>query len=670
LAGKSSEVEGVKPSTLLLCAIFSIILAYIMTAQGLLLPVRLGCAQSIGSPIMMTGGDFPGWPMLALLVIMALQYIPSMRKYLTARNIAYLFVAMVSCSMIGGVVGGNDQAYLLSRYAIREEFGRYLPEFVTLPTDAADALINGVGDLSRLPWNAITPAILWRFFMFGIFSCIMIGVANVLRREWIEIERIPFPYTIVYHTCLVNVEHISDRKWPTRTPFLIGLLAGFVLCFPIGATYLFPWFPDIYSWKTNTCGPGSHWFAPPGIPWHLGINKHPTFWALMLIIPVHSLISILFYLFAFEVALFIAFGAGYYTQMVQYEFCGRNWCAPNAYVSPPIQISVVSTGAMIGIFVSMLLSQRRYLMETLRAAFGRFSGRAEIEAREPMSYRASWIMIIVSFILMMIFFIYTGLNPWLSFVVPFAGIVTWLVTGMVWGRVGFAFEPCYDLTPALIRLMAWPTELLPTVDSVDLALVPLLSREHIAHYAAAGFGSAFYASMLSYKMADLAKISTRDVFKIIMVSLFPALLVFLLLRIAIFPGLYGATKLGYELRDFEGDLQWNFWYRPVDTPISQAALHLLIGFLIVIAGRYLYAKLLWFPDPWVIPVSWAWGVSLWGAWVPILAAWVVKTLILRIGGSQLYERMVVPFASGLILGEVLEVLTLSVINWAIMPRIV
>ncbi len=167
---KTYEAERIKPTTLSICAIISIILAFVISFQGPLLPAPLGCAQSLGSPIMMTGADFPGWPMVALLVIMALNQIPSMRKFLTSRNLAYLFVTLVSCTMVGGVVGGNDQAYLLSRYAISESFGRYLLEFVTLPAEASLPLINGVGDLGLLPWNTIFPAVMWRFLMFGIFS--------------------------------------------------------------------------------------------------------------------------------------------------------------------------------------------------------------------------------------------------------------------------------------------------------------------------------------------------------------------------------------------------------------------------------------------------------------------------------------------------------------------
>jgi len=68
-------------------------------------------------------------------------------------------------------------------------------------------------------------------------------------------------------------------------------------------------------------------------------------------------------------------------------------------------------------------------------------------------------------------------------------------------------------------------------------------------------------------------------------------------------------------------------------------------------------------------VAWGWGVSLWGAWVPILVAWVVKTIVLKTGGSKLYESMIVPFAAGFILGEVLEVLSLTVIGLIAVPSV-
>ncbi|MGQ9515158.1 MAG: DUF6785 family protein [Thermoproteota archaeon] len=660
--------KPISSTILITCAIIAIIQALIVSFQGPFLRVPLGCAQSLGSPVMMTGADFPGWPLVALLVIIALQQIPSFRRYISRTNLAYLFVAMVCVDMVGGVLSSNDPVYLVGRSQIPSELAQYLPEFFSLPVEASEVLISGVaGNYALLPLGAILPAVMWRFIMFALFSGIMLSISNIIRREWISVEKIPFPYTLAYHSMLTNVEGMVMKEWPTKKFFLLGIAAGFLLCFPIGATNLFPWFPDIYSWKSNTCGPGSHWIAPVGMPWHLGMNKHPTTYALFLLVPIHSLFSILFYLLVLEVGLFVSYAMGYYTAMPDLGFCGRNWCAPTPYVSEPLFFSIISAGATIGLFVSTIFQQRNYIAWTLRAAFGSIENKDEIERGEPTTYRTSWISLIIFFILMLIFFMVTGLSPWLSFVVSFAGILTWMVMAQVWGRVGMAFEPCYDVTPTTIRLMAWPTEYNPLIDSMDKAMVPLLSREHIAHFASAGFGGAFYASLLSYKMADLSGIDNRSVLKIIIVSLFPALFVFLITKAVILPGLLPGTRIGFTESDFSGDILWNFWNRPVEGPLTQGALHLLIGFLFMLVGRILYTKFMWMPDPLVAIVAWGWGISLWGAWVPILVAWIVKTLVLKIGGSKLYESMIVPLASGLILGEVLEVLTLTLLGLTVVP---
>jgi hypothetical protein len=619
----------------------------------------------------MTGADFPGWPLVALILIIPLQQVPQIRRYVNRTNLAYLFVAMVSVDMVGGVLSTNDRGYLVGRSEIPAELAHNLPPFFTLPVEASRAIISGArGNIGLLPLGVILPAILWRFVMFALFSGIMISVANIVRREWISTEKVPFPYTIVYHTCLSNVEGMTKKEWSKRKVFVISMLAGFILCLPIGATNLFPWFPDIYSWKSNTCGPGSQYVAPAGIPWHLGLNKNPTMYALALIIPVHTLFSILFYLFILEIATFVSYAFGYYTAMTSYGFCGRNWCAPSPYVSYPLYFSVISAGASIGLFASTIIQQRHYIAWTLRAAFGSVDNRAEIERGEPTSYRTSWMTLIAFYVLLMVFFMGTGLSPWLSFVVPFAGVATWVVMAQVWGRVGMAFEPCYDITPTTIRLMAWPNEYNPTIDSMDKAMVPLLSREQIAHFASAGFGSAFYASLLSYRMADLAGIRNRDVLRIILVSLFPAMFIFLICRGVLLPGIFGGTRVGYTASDFSADILWNFWNRPVDVPFNQTALYLLMGFVFMVVGRMLYIRFMWMPDPLPSVVAWAWGVSLWGAWVPLLCAWITKTIVLKVGGSKLYENMILPIASGVILGEVLEVLMLTIIGLFIVPTVV
>ena len=83
---------------------------------------------------------------------------------------------------------------------------------------------------------------------------------------------------------------------------------------------------------------------------------------------------------------------------------------------------------------------------------------------------------------------------------------------------------------------------------------------------------------------------------------------------------------------------------------------MIIGFLFMVVMSYLCTRFIWLPNPLVAILAWEWITSLCGIWAACLVAWVIKYLVLRTGGSKLYERWVVPFVGGFILGDALEVL--------------
>ncbi|RLI23794.1 hypothetical protein DRO58_08485 [Candidatus Bathyarchaeota archaeon] len=666
--------ERLSAKTLIWVAVLSICLTVFWNFFEALLPQAARCTQRVNALIPTPGSEFVGGPFVALLAVMALQYIQPFRRYLTRTNLAYLCIATIAVSFFShyATIETRNTAFLLARPLVPESVGRYVPWFVSLPSDVADMLITGVGDLSLLPWDILLPAVLWRFLLVALFAGIGVSMVNIFRREWIDIERIPFPYATVVHSCMINIEHMKEKKLPSRNRFLMGMLLGFLLAIPLSGATLFPWFPDLYMWRTNTCGPGSHWIAPPDIPWHLGIAKHPPVYAFLLLIPVHVLFSAVFYTLVFEIALFASFyGFGAYTAMLGEEFCGRNWCI-SPYSNPPLYFSTINTGAALGLFVITIFLERRYIVETLKVAFGRFSEKDKLEAGEPMSYRAAWTMLIVFFILMVAFFLYTGLSPWLSFVVPFVGVIIWIVLTHIWGRIGFIIEACYDLSPGLIRLMAYPTQYLPQITSTDLIVVPLLSVEWIGHTAGGsvegggGWGASFFTPAISYKIASFSGIHPRNALKVMTVAMLIAAFISALDQVVI-PGLFGFTRLGYNLWDYSGEPDWHFWTIPYDGPISDGILHLTIGFIFMIVMRYLYTRFLWIPDPVVAIIAWSWEISLHGLWFPCLVAWIIKSAILRIGGSKLYEECVVPFVGGFILGDALETFLAALTSFILFP---
>jgi hypothetical protein len=670
-ASSQSLEEKVTAKTLIWVAILSVAIAFFWNFFENFLPPLARCTQRVNA--LLTPIDFVGGPFVAFLAVMALQYFQPLRKRFTRTNLAYLSIVMITTSFYThfATLETRNTCFLLARPLIPESVGRYVPWFVSLPSEVAELLIRGVGNLGVLPWDILFLAILWRFLLIALFAGVGISIVSIFRRSWIDVERLPFPYVDVVQTCLVNVEGMVKRNWPSKTRFLIGMLVGVLLGIPLSGATLFPWFPDLYMWRVDTCKVGSHWLAPADVPWHLGIGKHPLMYPIMLLTPTHALFSILFYTLVMEIALFISFyGFGYYTGMLGSGFCGRNWCT-GPTVAPPLYLFMVCSGAALGFFVITIILERHYIMDTMKLAFRRVD--VKVEAGEPMSYRCSWMMLLLFSILVMVFFMYTGLSPWLSFVVLLSTIIIWFTLTPMWGRTVITLQPCYWLSPAMIRLMAYPTQYLPEITSTDLIIVPLLSAEWIGHTAGGayegggGLGTPFFVSASAYKIANLNNIHPRNALKVMVVSMLIASFITCFNQVAI-SGLFGHATLGYSLWDYSQEPEWHFWTIPYNGPIIEGWPHLVIGFILMVVGRYLYTRFLWMPDPLLALVAWSWEISIDGFWLACLVAWIVKSAILRIGGSRLYEEWVVPFVGGFTMGYALEILTTTSISFILFPR--
>ncbi|RLI25111.1 hypothetical protein DRO58_06695, partial [Candidatus Bathyarchaeota archaeon] len=466
-----------------------------------------------------------------------------------------------------------------------------------------------------------------------------------------------------------NVESSVKEKWPSKMPFLIGMLFGFLLAIPVSGVTLFPWFPDILMWRTNTCGTGAHQFLPsPDIPWHLAIPKHPPVYALLFLAPTHTLFSVVFYTLIMEIGLFAAYyGFGAYTGITQIGFCGRNWCYPTPYTDPPLYLWPVSTGGMIGFFVMILVLQRDHIIKTLKVAFGRTGVKTEIEKGEPMSYRMSWFIFIASFILMVLFLIFTGLNPWISLVLVFAGIMTWVTMSQMWARVGFMMPPRV-LTSGVVRLLVWPTSRRLEMTSLDLTLTPCITQEWVSHQSTTGWGGSFYAMLASYKMARLTGVSPRNVLKVVAIALFTSMFVTQITERAIL-GVVGGSKFPSPVIKATPIVWgWNsFWNQPARASMSEVAPWVIAGFVFMVVMRYLCSRILWLPDPLMALPAWSWTVGLHGVWFASLVVWIIKSLILKIGGSKLYEEWIVPLIGGFMLGDALEVFIAAIMSYIMFP---
>ena len=676
---KEERKEAVTPTTLVLVAILSACLTIFWAVFTIFLSGMMSgltyCTQNVSNLIPTIGVELLGGPFITFLFVMVFMRVPALKRHLTTTNLVYLYVTTLGVSYFANTaLPWHCQAGIIIGSASdpTNYYGTYMPNFAVYSKDIATKLIEGYGSIGAIPWITVFPGILWRFLLVALFSGISLGVANIFRAQWMDVERLPFPQVMLAHSVLENIGNIEKPGWYMRKPFLMGILVGFILGIPISGAALFPWFPDIFGYRSNTCGFGSQYLAPPDIPWNLGLNKHPPMYALLLLAPLNILFSILIYTFIFEASLFIAYyGFGAYTGYLSQGFCGRSWCGSNSpYLAPPLYYNVIVSGAMLGLFVMIIFSQRNHIMETLKVAFR--GAHTEQEKLEPMSYRTSWAILIVSYILMMIFFIFTGFSPWVSLTLPLVGIITWLTLAQLWGQIGFGPCPCYSITPLTTRMLIWPTAVAPTnVTSTDIALVPTVASEYIGHQTISGWGGSMYTFMASYKMASLTGVNPRNLVKVTVTCLLISMLVTWIAQVAVM-GSVGAARFmgGFNPAVYPTGLGWawwTLWFTPTSLPITQVTSWLIIGFVFMIVMKFLYNRFLWLPiDPIGAIVAWEeCSGGLDGIWVAVLAAWVIKSIVLRVGGSKLYESKIVPFVGGFMLGDALEVFLAALTSYVL-----
>lgn len=173
------------------------------------------------------------------------------------------------------------------------------------------------------------------------------------------------------------------------------------------------------------------------------------------------------------------------------------------------------------------------------------------------------------------------------------------------------------------------------------------------------FGGATLSSFAAFRMAKLANISNRDVFKSLLIGVVVGPLAVMLTFVWI-NYTFGLTRLAAFNDQFTDSLinrtgnpdNWNV--HPGATPWIP---NMIVGMIIVGGLYYLHSRFVWFP---LEPVGWILGTSymsmLWGIWFPFLIAWIIKTLVLRYGGTKVYENLGIPIAAGFIVGYMLIVL--------------
>lgn len=550
------------------------------------------------------------------------------------------------------------------------------------PTKAA-VFSGALGGGASVPWGEWAFAMTYQSLYNIFFFATQIFLVNLFRRQWLDVEELPFPMATAGAQLINQSVEPSGGKSILKSVYLwVGIIVGFLGNLPLLLPKLTPAFAD-----PPEPGIGVELTTLRLLPWvFLNFSVNPELIGAAYLMPTTILFSYLAFWVVFQLIwgpLMVSLGIwdpmpatswhAYYGSLNRYstgtlgtmnwaQYFGGTWV-------------MFTWGAMAGLIIWPMLVYRREVMVVLKGLWG--SVPKEIDENEPLKVKQTWIGFIVCFLATVFIYIW-GTGGLLSS--PFYWIpVILIVVGLLfqWGglfmarymaEVGYGMHPWAGYTQAppawnYSGWLYWAAEGSPWY--MGSFTNPLASERRVVAavrmYYSAGYGGTTHplpSAFEAYKIGKETKTRYRDQFIGMMIAIPVAIVLTYIMTLTFaytwginnkWSAPYAEWSIGYFLFGWMGwgppALVWCCSPFPTYTIFAAIA----IGFAIVVLLFQLRAR---YPRWPFHPIAFPLVVT--GMYpqmfLPIIIAFIAKRLTLRFGGSEAYSKYGVPIAIGLIIG--------------------
>jgi hypothetical protein len=138
----------------------------------------------------------------------------------------------------------------------RTLFFPYLPDWVVI-SDGAGAVTGyyqGIRDTIQIPWSSWVIPVFWWFSFFAGLLAVGLCLVVLLRKQWVEHERLAYPLAQLPITLMETSEE-DTSPWPAvmrNRMFVIGFgLSLFMMLWNV-ASYWLAWIPFPINWGNGT----------------------------------------------------------------------------------------------------------------------------------------------------------------------------------------------------------------------------------------------------------------------------------------------------------------------------------------------------------------------------------------------------------------------------------
>jgi len=522
------------------------------------------------------------------------------------------------------------------------EFQKHIPDWITPQEpevirqmyEASDMALTATGmpewllEWAVVPWGAwMVPLLSWTVLLLAAFVA-MLSLMTMFRRQWVERERLTFP---IVH--LVMEIAGGDRPAAALSFFKSGAMwAGFA----IAAIYNVMNILNAWNPAVPAMGRGKDLGALfTERPWSairpLTIAWRPENFGLGYLVPTDITFSVWVFYIALRLANVFQVAAGY--DIAGFPF-----------------VQEQSFGSYLALGIFLIVVAREHLGNVFRKAFT--AVRSVDDTNEPMSYRQAAIGLVVGMGLMLVWTSAAGMALWTAVIYLGLFLLFSLVYARARAEAGAAMVwlfPFYQHKRMMISIAgSEPYQRFGGWSNLTIfSLLMFLSR-------------GYFQSMMAYqieatKIADEARIKQRTMALWLLVALVVGLAGAYVIHLQayymhganILEG--GTTQGGYRTRlatqEYEELSSFMRGHKEPDRARTAAA---GVGFLVAAGLIALRSIFLRFPlHPLGFAMVTAYGYPLWG---PFFIVWVIKVLVLRIGGMGMYRRLI-PFFLGIVIGH-------------------
>ena len=479
------------------------------------------------------------------------------------------------------------------------------------------------------------PALVWCAFLLTLLFVLQC-VNAILRKHWTDSERLTYP--------LVRLPLEITAQAPggpggvpltRRRLFWIGFGLAAAVDTVNALNYYYPAIPSVLTPGNGQSFLDLHQFVTAR-PWTaIGwtpLSFYPFVIGLGMLMPMDFLFSLWFFYLTWKLQSVLVVGFA--------------WDA-----DPRMPYANYQSGGAYFLFcVSSVWLARGYLVQALRRAVGLTSVADDTD--EPLGYRAAFAGILGGLALLVGFSIFLGLAWWLAVLFFLIYLALALAITRMRAELGTPIHDLHNTGP-------------------DVLLPDLLGTRSLSHHDLGVFSLFFFFNrayrcqpmpiqLEGFKMAALTGGAARGremrgwFWALLLAGGWGAVCAFWAMLHLTYQ--FGAlAKADHGAMQAFGGESWNRlagWLQQPKAANGSVGWALMAGFLFAAFLQAMRVRFFWWPfHPLAYAVSSSFEINL--VWMPLLIAWLIKSLLLRYGGVRTFQSSL-PFFYGLILGQFVE----------------